>query len=83
MQHLSVHSVVAGPYILSAVVAGIVAYIVVRWLLGYLSKESHSTTPFIIYRIALGVALIFLAQIGFVAVATAYNLSGRPASEGL
>jgi len=58
---------VAGPYILSAVVAGIVAYVVVRWLLGYLSKESHSTTPFIIYRIALGVALIFLAQIGFVA----------------
>jgi len=63
-QHLPVHSV-AGPYVFSAVVAGVVAYVVVRWLLGYLSKESHSTTPFIIYRIVLGIALIFLAQIGF------------------
>lgn len=57
---------VAGPYILSALVAGIVAYIVVRWLLGYLSKERNTTMPFIIYRIVLGVALIFLVQVGFV-----------------
>ncbi len=47
-------SAVAGPYIFAAVVAGIFAYVVVRWLLGYLSDEKHSTMPFIIYRIAAG-----------------------------
>ena len=59
-------SAVAGPYIFAAVVAGIFAYIVVRWLLGYLSDEKHTTMPFIIYRIALGVALIFLVHLGIV-----------------
>jgi len=57
---------VAGPYIFAAVVAGIFAYIVVRWLLGYLSDEKHSTMPFIIYRIALGLALIGLVHLGIV-----------------
>jgi undecaprenyl-diphosphatase len=55
---------VAGPYIFAAVVAGIFAYIVVRWLLGYLSDEKHSTMPFIIYRIALGIALLVLVHLG-------------------
>lgn len=59
-------SAVAGPYIFAAVVAGILAYIVVRWLLGYLSDEKHTTLPFIIYRIVLGVALIFLVHLGIV-----------------
>ncbi|MDQ2798396.1 MAG: undecaprenyl-diphosphatase [Armatimonadota bacterium] len=57
---------VAGPYIFAAVVAGIFAYIVVRWLLGYLSDEKHSTMPFIIYRIVLGLALIYLVHLGIV-----------------
>ena len=57
---------VAGPYIFAAVVAGVFAYIVVRWLLGYLSDEKHSTMPFIIYRIALGIALIYLVHLGIV-----------------
>ena len=57
---------VAGPYIFAAVVAGIFAYIVVRWLLGYLSDEKNSTMPFIIYRIALGIALLFLVHLGIV-----------------
>ena len=55
---------VAGPYIFAAAVAGIFAYIVVRWLLGYLSDEKNSTLPFIVYRIALGVALIVLVHLG-------------------
>ena len=59
-------SAVAGPYIFAAVVAGIFAYIVVRWLLGYLTDEKHTTMPFIIYRIALGIALIFLVHLGIV-----------------
>ena len=57
-------SAVAGPYIFAAIVAGIFAYLVVRLLLGYLSNEKNSTLPFIIYRIALGVALIFLVHLG-------------------
>lgn len=42
-------------YVLGALVAGTVAYIVVKWFLG-LMKE-HSTMGFIVYRIALGVAI--------------------------
>ena len=57
-------SEVAGPYIFAAAVAGVFAYIVVRWLLGYLSDEKHSTLPFILYRIALGLALIALVHLG-------------------
>ena len=59
-------SAVAGPYLFAAVVAGIFAFIVVRWLLGYLSDEKHSTMPFIIYRIALGIGLIYLVHLGIV-----------------
>lgn len=57
---------VAGPYLFAALVAGIFAYIVVRWLLGYLSDEKHTTMPFIVYRISLGVALIALVHLGIV-----------------
>lgn len=56
---------VAGPYLFGAVVAGVVAYVVVRWLLGYLGDEKHTTMPFIIYRILLGIALLFLVHTGF------------------
>jgi undecaprenyl-diphosphatase len=59
-------SAVAGPYLFAALVAGIFAFIVVRWLLGYLSDEKHSTMPFIIYRIALGIGLIYLVHLGIV-----------------
>ena len=38
------------------VVSGIVAFAAVKWLLGYI--RSHRFTPFAIYRIALGVALL-------------------------
>ena len=54
----------AGPYVFAAAVAGVFAYIVVRWLLGYLSDEKNSTLPFIVYRIALGIALILLVHLG-------------------
>ena len=59
-------SAVAGPYVFAAVVAGVFAYIVVRWLLGYLTDEKHTTMPFIVYRIALGIALIYLVHLGIV-----------------
>jgi len=51
-----------GPYLLAAVVAGVFAYVVVRWFLGYM--EHHNTAPFIIYRILLGCALLVLLHFG-------------------
>jgi undecaprenyl-diphosphatase len=56
----------AGPYIFSAVVAGVFAYIVVRWLMKYLGEENHSMMPFVVYRIALGLLLLFLVHLGIV-----------------
>lgn len=52
-----------GPYLLGAVVAGVVAYGVVRWFLGYMKE--HSTSAFIIYRILLGVLLLVLLRLGY------------------
>ena len=40
------------------VVSAIVAFIAVKWLLGYI--RTHRFTPFAIYRIVLGVALLLL-----------------------
>jgi undecaprenyl-diphosphatase len=54
------------PYLIGTVVAGIVAYVVVRWLLGYLGEENHTTAPFIIYRIILGIAILVLVRVGYV-----------------
>jgi len=48
----------AVPYVLAAVVAGLIAYTVVNWFLGFMKE--HSTKAFIIYRIALGIALLAL-----------------------
>ena len=61
---------VAGPYLASAVVAGIVAYAAVRWLLKYIGKEGNTTMPFIIYRIALGIVLLILVHTGYLASVT-------------
>ncbi|MCW8809006.1 MAG: undecaprenyl-diphosphate phosphatase [Rhodanobacter sp.] len=44
------------------IVSAIVAFIAVKWLLGYI--RSHRFTPFAIYRIALGVALLWLMPVG-------------------
>lgn len=41
------------------VVSAIVAFIAVKWLLGYI--RTHRFTPFAIYRIAFGLALLLLA----------------------
>lgn len=48
----------AGPYLVGALAAGVFAYVVVRWFLGYMKE--HDTAGFIIYRIVLGVALLGL-----------------------
>lgn len=61
MKTASLGSVI-GPYLLAALVAGVVAYIVVRWFMGYMKE--HSTGVFIAYRIALGLLLLFLTHSG-------------------
>ena len=43
-------------------VSAIVAFIAVKWLLGYI--RTHTFTPFAIYRIAFGVALLWLVPAG-------------------
>lgn len=47
-----------GPYLLSALVAGVFAYVVIHWFLGYMKE--HNTGLFIVYRILLGIALLGL-----------------------
>ncbi len=57
---------VAGQYIAGAVLAGIVAYVVIKLFLGYLENERNTTMPFIIYRMLLGIALLVLARMHLV-----------------
>ena len=46
------------PSLIAALVAGAFAYVVIRWFLGFMKE--HDTKGFIIYRIALGVILLYL-----------------------
>jgi len=48
--------------IVGFIVSAIVAFVAVKWLLGYI--RSHHFTPFAIYRIALGIALLLLMPAG-------------------
>ncbi len=43
-------------------VSAIVAFIAVKWLLGYI--RTHRFTPFAIYRIVFGIALLVLIPAG-------------------
>jgi len=47
-----------GVSLLAALVAGVFAYVVIRWFLGYMKE--HNTNGFIVYRIALGVLILVL-----------------------
>ena len=51
-----------GPTILATVIAFIVGYLVISWLIRYISTNSYM--PFVIYRIALGVLVIILCSAG-------------------
>ena len=48
---------------LATLVAGVVGYLSIAFLLGYLRK--HSTLAFVIYRVALGALILYLAGAGF------------------
>jgi undecaprenyl-diphosphatase len=54
-----------GPTIVGTVVAFLVGYAVIAWLMKYIS--THSYLPFVLYRIALGVLLFVLVGIGALA----------------
>ncbi|WP_231482635.1 undecaprenyl-diphosphate phosphatase [Nocardioides sp. URHA0020] len=54
-----------GPTIVATVVAFIVGYAAIAWLLRYVT--THSYTPFVIYRIALGVLTLALVATGAIA----------------
>lgn len=54
-----------GPTIVGTLVAFVVGYVVIAWLMKYIS--THSYLPFVIYRIALGVVLFVLVAMGSLA----------------
>jgi len=51
-----------GPYLLATLVAGLFAYVVIRWFLGYMKE--HNTGIFIAYRLFVGVAILVLVNRG-------------------
>jgi undecaprenyl-diphosphatase len=51
-----------GPTVVATVVSFVVGYAAIAWLLRYIS--SHSYTPFVVYRVALGGAVIALLAAG-------------------
>jgi undecaprenyl-diphosphatase len=54
-----------GPTIVATVVAGLIGYAAIAWLLRYVT--THSYTPFVIYRIALGGLTLVLVATGAIA----------------
>ncbi|MGH3434151.1 MAG: undecaprenyl-diphosphate phosphatase [Thermocrispum sp.] len=51
-----------GPTLLATVIAFAVGYAVISWLMAYIKRRSF--TPFVLYRIALGIALLVLVFTG-------------------
>jgi undecaprenyl-diphosphatase len=51
-----------GPTLLATVIAFLVGYAVIAWLLRYLAHGSF--TPFVVYRVALGLVLLVLVSTG-------------------
>jgi undecaprenyl-diphosphatase len=54
-----------GPTIVATVVSFVVGYAAIAWLLRYIS--THSYTPFVLYRVALGTATLVLVGAGVLA----------------
>ncbi len=50
------------PYLVGTITAGVSAYLVIRWFLGFVRR--HNTNVFIVYRILLGVLILMLLQVG-------------------
>jgi undecaprenyl-diphosphatase len=54
-----------GPTIVATIVAFIIGYAAIAWLLRYVT--THSYTPFVVYRIALGAFTLLLVATGAIA----------------
>lgn len=54
-----------GPTIVATVVSFVVGYAAIAWLLRYVT--THSYTPFVLYRVALGAATLLLVATGVIA----------------
>ena len=54
-----------GPTIVATVVSGLIGYAAIAWLLRYVT--THSYTPFVVYRIALGALTLLLVASGTIA----------------
>ena len=52
----------AGPIVLATVIAFVVGYAAIAWLLRYLATRSY--LPFVVYRVALGLAVFALLGVG-------------------
>jgi undecaprenyl-diphosphatase len=50
------------PFAVGTVVAGITAFLVIHWFLGYIRK--HNMNIFIVYRIVVGILILILLQTG-------------------
>jgi undecaprenyl-diphosphatase len=59
-----------GPTIAATIVAFIVGYAVIAWLMRYLRTRSYA--PFVFYRIALGVFVIVLVSVGAISPESGY-----------
>lgn len=57
------------PTLVGTVVAFVVGLAVIHWLLQYVSKNSY--TPFVIYRVALGIVVLILLSTGYLTGAVA------------
>lgn len=66
-------------YLIGSLVAGIVAYVVIKLFLGFLKDDSNTTWPFIWYRVGLGVVLIGLAYFNVIR-ASDIPVRSQPAS---
>jgi undecaprenyl-diphosphatase len=53
-----------GPYLLATLVAGLFAYVIIRWFLGYMKE--HNTGIFIAYRLLFGLSILWLVHMGIV-----------------
>lgn len=57
------------PTLVGTVVAFVLGLAVIHWLLQYVSKNSY--TPFVIYRVALGIVVLILLSTGYITGAVA------------
>ena len=71
----------AGPYLASAIVAGLLAYAVIKWFLGFMKE--HNTGVFIAYRIILGIAILLLLHIGYLKTPAPPAVGGSSGSGGV